>query len=249
MTALQVYAILNKRVRGLISGVKSAVVNGTTIIFEMNNGTKVPMTFPTPKDGKDGISVVNIQIKEIINNGDSKKHLIFTMSDGSIIDSGELEENGGSIVQKNTIAQFPTIGDENTLYISKKDKNSFYWDGSKYQQITSDIAHISVGLETATIEFDGILDTFDLPEDDISYNVYVNGIYYTEDEDYTIDRTVSPNQIIFYEIYDDYESCTLTYFKPTSSSGGSDNCSCNAIEYATKSDIDSLFAEGGSDGD
>ena len=108
MTALQVYAILNKRVRGLISGVKSAVVNGTTIIFEMNNGTKVPMTFPTPKDGKDGISVVNIQIKEIINNGDSKKHLIFTMSDGSIIDSGELEGIGESIVQKDTIAQFPT---------------------------------------------------------------------------------------------------------------------------------------------
>ena len=172
MTALQVYAILNKRVRGLISGVKSAVVNGTTIIFEMNNGTKVPMTFPTPKDGKDGVSVANIEIKEIINNGDSKKHLIFTMSDGSIIDSGELEGTGGSIVQKDTIAQFPTIGDENTLYISKKDKNSFYWDGSKYQQISSDIAQISVELETATIEFDGILDTFDLPEDDISYNVY-----------------------------------------------------------------------------
>ena len=64
MTALQVYAILNKRVRGLISGVRGATVSGTTITFEMNDGTKVPMTFPKPADGKDGVSVTNIQIKE-----------------------------------------------------------------------------------------------------------------------------------------------------------------------------------------
>ena len=37
MTALQVYAILNKRIKGLISGVKSAVVNGTSIIWTMND--------------------------------------------------------------------------------------------------------------------------------------------------------------------------------------------------------------------
>ena len=60
MTALQVYAILNKRIKGLISGVKSAVVNGTSIIWTMNDNTKVTMTFPKPKDG---ISVTDINSK------------------------------------------------------------------------------------------------------------------------------------------------------------------------------------------
>lgn len=243
MTALQVYAILNKRVRGLISGVKSAVVNGTTITFEMNDGTKVPMTFPTPKDGKDGISVVDIEIKKVIIGGETKKHLIFTMSDGSTIDSGELESSSGGVVSKDTEMQFPSVGNEDILYLAKNDKKLFYWDGAKYQPITSDdTSSVSAEIKTATINFDGVSDTFDLPVDDISYNVYVNGIYYTESVDYTIDNTVSPNRIIFNEIYDDYESCTLTYLKKSSSiSGDGGNCSCE-FEYATKSDIDNMFS-------
>lgn len=245
MTALQVYAILNKRVRGLISGVKSAVVNGTTITWTMNDGTKVPMTFPTPADGKDGVSVVNIEIKK---KTDNKKHLIFTMSDGSAIDSGELEGNGGNIIQKDTSLQFPSSGDENTLYIAKNEKSTYYWDGSKYQKVTSSETQISAKLKTASIEFDGISDTFDLPLDDIIYNVYVNGIYYTEGEDYSINRTVSPNQITFSDIYEDYESCTLSYLEAVKSSSGSGNCECEPMVYADNNDIDSMFTEGGSDG-
>ena len=245
MTALQVYAILNKRVRGLISGVKSAVVNGTTITWTMNDGTKVPMTFPTPADGKDGVSVVNIEIKK---KTDNKKHLIFTLSDGSAIDSGELEGNGGNIIQKDTSLQFPSSGDENTLYIAKNEKATYYWDGSKYQKVTSSETQISAKLKTASIEFDGISDTFDLPLDDIIYNVYVNGIYYTEGEDYSINRTVSPNQITFSDIYEDYELCTLTYLEAVNSSSGSGNCECEPMVYADNNDIDSMFAEGGSDG-
>lgn len=250
MTALQVYAILNKRVRGLISGVRGATVSGTTITFEMNDGTKVPMTFPTPADGKDGVSVVNIEIKKI---SDGKKHLIFTMSDGSTIDSGELEGTEGSIVQKDTSLQFPSSGDENTLYIAKNEKTTYYWDGTKYQKIISDATQILAKLKTYSIEFDGTSDTFDLPLDDISYNVYVNGIYYTESEDYSISRTVSPNQIIFNDVYENYESCTLTYLEAVNSSGGGSsgdgNCECGPIIYAENSDIDLMFAEGGTDGD
>lgn len=249
MTALQVYAILNKRVRGLISGVRGATVSGTTITFEMNDGTKVPMTFPKPADGKDGVSVTNIQIKELTDN---KRHLIFTMSDGSTIDSGELEGTGGSIVQKDTSLQFPTSGDENTLYIAKNEKTTYYWDGSKYQKISSDATQILAKLKTAIIEFDGISDTFDLPVDDIAYNVYVNGIYYTDGEDYSINRTTSPNQIVFSDIYEDYESCTLTYLEAVDSSGGGSsggNCECEPMIYANNDDIDSMFMEGGSDGD
>lgn len=245
MTALQVYAILNKRVRGLISGVRGATVSGTTITFEMNDGTKVPMTFPTPADGKDGVSVINIEIKKITDN---KKHLIFTMSDGSTIDSGELDGSGGSIVQEDTSLQFPSLGDENTLYIAKNEKATYYWDGTKYQKISSDATQILAKLKTYSIEFDGTSDTFDLPLDDISYNVYVNGIYYTESEDYSISRTVSPNQIIFNDVYENYESCTLTYLEAVNSSGGG-NCECETMVYADNDDIDSMFMEGGSNGD
>lgn len=248
MTALQVYAILNKRVRGLISGVKSAVVNGTTIVWTMNDGTRVPMTFPTPADGKDGVSVTNIEIKK---NTDDKRHLIFTMSDGSTIDSGELEGNGGSIVQKDTSLQFPTSGDVNTLYVAKDEKATYYWDGSKYQKVSSSETQISAKLKTESIEFDGISDTFYLPLDDISYNVYVNGIYYTEGEDYSINRTVSPNQITFNDIYEDYELCTLTYLEAIKdTSSGNEEFECGHMEYADNDDIDSMFTEveGGSDG-
>lgn len=248
MTALQVYAILNKRVRGIISGVKSAIVNGTTITFEMNDGTKVPMTFPTPKDGKDGVSVTDIEIKKINVSGKDEKHLFFKMSDGSTIDSGELESNGGSIIQKDTSLQFPSLGDENTLYIATNEKATYYWDGSKYQKISSSDTKISANLKTASIKFDGISDTFDLPLDDIFYNVYVNGIYYTESEDYSINRTVSPNQITFNDIYEDYESCTLTYLEAVKSSSGSGNCECEPMVYADNNDIDFMFTEGGSDG-
>lgn len=52
MNALQVYALLNKKVKGLTSGIQSASVNGTTITFTMNDGSTQTMTFPTVSDGK-----------------------------------------------------------------------------------------------------------------------------------------------------------------------------------------------------
>ena len=91
-----------------------------------------------------------------------------------------------------------------------------------------------------------------MPVDDIAYNVYVNGIYYTDGEDYSINRTTSPNQIVFSDIYEDYESCTLTYLEAVDSSGGGSsggNCECEPMIYANNDDIDSMFMEGGSDGD
>lgn len=238
MTALQVYAILNKRVRGLISGVKSAVVSGTTITFTMNDGTNVPMTFPTPKDGEDGVSVTNIEIKMLANS--DKKHLIFTMSDGSTIDSGELDVSSGGLIQMDKKSSFPAIGKSEMLYLDKNKGEIFYWDGSKYDSIISNSSSSASELKTLTLDFDGSRNTFDLPMDDIPYNVFVNGMYYTEDSDYAIDRTVSPNRLIFNDIYDVYDTCTLTYFKSigsiSSPSGGNVN-----LDFATEEDIDNLF--------
>ncbi len=236
MTALQVYAILNKRIKGLISGVKSAVVNGTSIIWTMNDNTKVTMTFPKPKDG---ISVTDIKIQDKTVNGEIEKHLIFEMSDSSTIDGGKLDITGGGIIQKNSISQFPSKGKLDTLYFELAKETLYYWDGIKYKPISSssEDTQISAEFKTMIIEFDGISDTFDLPVDNISYNVFVNGVYYTESIDYTIDTTVSPNLIIFNEIYDITDSCTLTYLKTVNSSGELDG----KIEYATKTDIDNLF--------
>lgn len=39
------------------------------------------MVVPLPKDGKDGISIVNVEL-------DKDNHIICTMSDGNIIDAG-----------------------------------------------------------------------------------------------------------------------------------------------------------------
>ena len=74
------YALLNKRIKGLTSGIQSATVNGTTITFTMNDGTTQVMTFDQPEDG---ISVVDMTI-------DADNHLICIMSDGSSTDAGEI---------------------------------------------------------------------------------------------------------------------------------------------------------------
>lgn len=238
MTALQVYAILSKKIRGLVSGIKSAAINGTTITFTMNDNSVHTMTFPTPTDG---ISVTNIEIKQVIIDNIIEKHLIFTMSDGNSIDSGKLEGFGGGVVQKEKKESFPSVGDTETLYLAKDSEEIYYWDGAEYRLILSDSTNVSAKIKTANIEFDGINDRFNLPEDNISYNVFVNGLYYTEYVDYDIDRSVSPNQIVFNEIYDSEELCTLTYFKTVPSSESGENCNCSELDFADKKDIDELF--------
>jgi hypothetical protein len=80
MDAIQVYALLNKKIKGLTSGIQSAVVNGTTITFTMNDGSVQEMIFPEPEDG---ISVTGMTIDE--NN-----RLICELSDGNSIDAGEI---------------------------------------------------------------------------------------------------------------------------------------------------------------
>ena len=70
-----VYALLNKKIRGLVSGVQSASVSGTTITFTMNDGSKQSITFPVPKDG---LSITDVDV-----NADNT--LTCTLSDGSTV--------------------------------------------------------------------------------------------------------------------------------------------------------------------
>lgn len=62
------------------------------------------------------------------------------------------------------------------------------------------------------ITCDGETITFDLPEDNTKYDIYINGLYMTESIDYTIDKENNPNQITFNEVYDKDDICTLIYY-------------------------------------
>lgn len=99
----------------------------------------------------------------------------------------------------------------------------------------------SGNMTTSSLEFDGITTTFNLPTTQ-QVNVYVNGMYLTEDEDYTIDKTVSPYTITFVETWEETDLCTLTWIAGTGSGGGSGE-EINAT-LATKQDILNLFKEG-----
>lgn len=75
-----VYALLNKKIKGLASGIKSSSVSGSTITFTMNDGSVQAITFPTPTDG---ISIVDVDI-------DTKNQLYVTLSDGQEILAGTI---------------------------------------------------------------------------------------------------------------------------------------------------------------
>ena len=109
MDAIQVYAILNKRIRGLTSGIRSAVVQGQSIVFTMNDGSTQTMTFPTPADGKDGSSITNVEIRQVGND----YHLFCTITDA---DGNDQEIDSGVLPNtKITSDAAPTQGSKNLV--------------------------------------------------------------------------------------------------------------------------------------
>lgn len=103
------YALLNKKIKGLTSGVKSASVQGHSIIFELNDGSTQTMTFDQPADG---ISITDVNV-----NVNADNHLICTMSDGTSIDAGEIPTIKGDKGFSPTITENP----DNTNEIYKLD--------------------------------------------------------------------------------------------------------------------------------
>ena len=69
------YVLLLKKIKGILSGVSSVTVNGTTLDFVFTDGTSQSMTFPTPKDG---LSITDVDV-----NADNT--LTCTLSDGSTV--------------------------------------------------------------------------------------------------------------------------------------------------------------------
>lgn len=68
---------------------------------------------------------------------------------------------------------------------------------------------------TDKIIFDGVSDTFDVPSvvEGKRFNCFINGVLNFEDQDYTVDRTVTPNRIKFDTIYDTFDTCNIVYLK------------------------------------
>ena len=73
-------ALCKKIASAAVSGIKSLRVEGTTLYIETNDGDILEMVFPTPEDG---VSITDVEI----NNN---KHLICTLSDGNVVDAGEV---------------------------------------------------------------------------------------------------------------------------------------------------------------
>lgn len=116
MDAIAVYALLNKKIKGLTSGIQGASISGTTITFTMADGTKETMTFPTPADG---ISITDIDVN-------TDKHLIVTFSDGNTVDAGKIptvKGDKGDKGEKGDTGFSPTITEnpDNTNEIYKLD--------------------------------------------------------------------------------------------------------------------------------
>jgi hypothetical protein len=78
---MTLYALLNKKIKGVISGVDSVQVKNQNLVFNFTDGSTQTMIFPTPADGKDGASIIDIDV-------DAANHLICTMSDNTIVDAG-----------------------------------------------------------------------------------------------------------------------------------------------------------------
>lgn len=260
MTGTLAYILAKKKITSALSGISNITLNGNQIVFQLKDGTQLSMYIPIPADG---ISITKVEIN-------TQNHLICTLSDGSTLDAGEIPGGkGGGLETATNLAALPKPGDENTLYLTLNDETLYYWNTklNKYSPISGGSSANGIEFKTAQIEFDDINTTFDLPVDNKSLNVYINGMYLTEGEDYTIDNTVTPNTITFVELWESTDLCTLTWINGKIDGGGTiDNASFATKEdidklftnlpdidpdnediYATKEDIDKLFAGGGTD--
>ena len=74
------YSLSKKIATSAVSGVSSMSVDGTTLNIDTNDGQRLQMVFPQPKDG---VSITDIDVN-------ANNQIVFTMSDGSEIISGKI---------------------------------------------------------------------------------------------------------------------------------------------------------------
>ena len=92
-------------------GIGNMRVEGTTVYFTIaETGEEVSVTLPTPEPGKDGISIVDVDVNK--NN-----QLICTMSDGSTINAGKITIDSSKL----NLDNYYTKNKSDELYIRKDD--------------------------------------------------------------------------------------------------------------------------------
>ena len=74
------YSLSKKIAASAVSGVSSMSVDGTTLNIDTNDGQRLQMVFPQPKDG---VSVTDIDVN-------ANNQIVFTMSDGTEFISGRI---------------------------------------------------------------------------------------------------------------------------------------------------------------
>ena len=74
------YSLSKKIASSAVSGVSSMSVDGTTLNIDTNDGQRLQMVFPQPKDG---VSVTDIDVN-------ANNQIVFTMSDGTEFISGKI---------------------------------------------------------------------------------------------------------------------------------------------------------------
>ena len=77
------YSLSKKIAASAVSGVSSMSVDGTTLNIDTNDGQRLQMVFPQPSNGKDGVSVTDIDVN-------ANNQIVFTMSDGTEFISGKI---------------------------------------------------------------------------------------------------------------------------------------------------------------
>ena len=77
------YSLSKKIASSAVSGVSSMSVDGTTLNIDTNDGQRLQMVFPQPSNGKDGVSVTDIDVN-------ANNQIVFTMSDGTEFISGKI---------------------------------------------------------------------------------------------------------------------------------------------------------------
>lgn len=138
------YALLNRKIKGLASGISNITYNSTTLSLEFTctNGTVINVPVPNPLTAQEVKFVKDLYTKSVLNTT-----------------TGDFEYNGVPLnnIVFDKLASFPTVGNEKKLYLDT-DKNKLYkWDSSTSKYILLSGGGSSLGKDvTSSIAVGGI---------------------------------------------------------------------------------------------
>ena len=170
------YSLSKKIASSAVSGVSSMSVSGTTLNIDTNDGQRLQMVFPQPKDG---LSVTDIDVN-------ANNQIVFTMSDGTEFISGKIPTVKGDKGDPFTYDDFT----EEQLDALKGE--SGFSPTAKVEKV-GDTATITItdkdGTTTATIK-DGQGGSGGSGEENKIDSISVNGVNVVPDENKNVDITV-----------------------------------------------------------